>query len=59
MNSLQCGLPYYAIPEESADNKIFKYDDYKKIKETITDLIVNNGYTVAMIKTVIEQNFEK
>ena len=49
----------FAKSAESDDSKTFKYDDYKKIRETIADLIVNKGYTAAMIRTVIEQNFEK
>lgn len=37
------------------DDKIFGYDAYKHIKETLIDLINNYGYTKAMIQTVLEQ----
>lgn len=37
------------------DDKVFGYDAYKHIKETLIDLINNYGYTKAMIQTVLEQ----
>lgn len=39
-------------------DKIFGYDDYKIIKETVEGLL-SRGYTLEMIYTVIEQNFER
>lgn len=34
------------------------YDSYKDIKETLQSML-DKGYTIAMIETVIEQNFNK
>lgn len=39
------------------EKQIFGYLDYKKIKDTISEWLTKDGYTIEMINTVIEQNF--
>lgn len=41
--------------DEKTENKIANYDDYKKIKDTIINLMTENHYTKSMVETVLDQ----
>ena len=57
-----CNFPTVYYPIEQFTDKSgnlrfanFKYDDYKDIRETLVNLIVEKGYTSEMIRKVLDQ----
>lgn len=41
--------------DKELNGDTFSYDDYKKIRETLVNLVVENNYTFTMIRKVLDQ----